>query len=118
MAKEIKKKIDKKEEKIKREINLLQNSQEMDKFEFSNLINGAIPLVIIITGFALTSFATKFYSGIYGGIISIILVGVYYRFIKINPIRKRYDKKDKLIISKYKELGVDWEELKKELDKI
>jgi hypothetical protein len=105
-------------EKIEREIEILKIFQEKDMFVFDNRSNSAIAMVVCLFGFGLASFVTGSYFWFKAGIIGAIVCAILSRKRRLNPIKRAYCRKADLIISRYKKLGVDWNELQKEMEEL
>ncbi len=113
-----KKKLTEKEEKrIEREISLLKNSQELNKYDNNIQASSIISLMILIAGFILGSFLANYFEGALAGFIGLIIIVIVSIILSTTNLKKFNDKND-LIKSKYELLGVDYDKLNKELDEI
>jgi hypothetical protein len=99
---------------IEKEIGILENLQEGIKFEFNGFFMTVVSFITVLLGFSLASISTGLRVGTIGGVIGIILVGAYYSFFKIHPLKKKYRKLDGMIEERYEQIGINWNILKSE----
>src|SRR3989338_8763027 len=96
---------------IEREIELINQSRELDKFDYNLFVSVTLSIGIIISD------VEKNLSWIIGILIVYIIFIVFMYFIRLNPPRIDFQKKGEMMKIRYEKLGIDLKKLDKELDK-
>ena len=105
---------------IEREIELINQSRELDKFDYNLFVSVTLSIGIIFIPILIgliISDVEKNLSWIIGILIVYIIFIVFMYFIRLNPPRIDFQKKSKMMKIRYEKLGIDLKKLDKELDK-
>jgi len=105
---------------IEKEIEVLNESKDTNKFDYQISVSIYIGLLALMTSLVAIfgyKYNLLFIQIVYLWLFLFLAITLYHYFSKFRPIKNDFKRKNKMVIKRYKKLGVELASLERELKK-